>query len=392
MNRERAETFLWLLAEAELRRVTARRRGSAPPQDVPGAGCDAAVLLQLSAVAAMVGDLPGRQREAIMLQYHAGLSEAETAARMRVSRGAVRAHSMRGISTLREELEVRPNARVRKVAEVLVGVGALDEQVAGQILDDVKLALAVRQLGSGRERVGRLFHLMAAARGRPGGAAAALTRRPALAGPQAASGRVVPLGQRIAFRGADFTGELYLLSYARVGSGPQLSVFAHKRRGSGLWEPSGPRLFDSFTAADDRGTSYQVAIRDIGSGSMGWILMLRPDPPHDPRWLDLSTARGDPAVRIGLDRPTPGTRPPGTAEVTVTKTPLSPAEYLLHTIAARLLAAAWQHMLPPDARTPAALTRLAGELGDVTAALQACGAVSPVSPVSGQLAALCVPV
>jgi hypothetical protein len=389
MDRERAETFLRLLAEAELRRVTVHPRDSTPLPDVPDAGREAAGLLRLSAAVAVLSDLPGQQREAITLQYHAGLSEAETAATMGVSRGAVKARTAQGISRLRAELETRPNARVRRVAEVLAGVGALDEQVADQILDDFKLALAVRQLGSGRERLGRLFHLMAAARRRPAGAAAWRARPPGPAGPQAAPGRVVPLGQRIAFRGADFTGELYLLSYARVASGPQLSVFAHKRRRSGLWEPSRPDLFEAFTAADDRGTCYQVGVRDIGSGLEGWTLMLRPDPPHDPRWLDLAPAPGDPPARIDLDRPAPGASPAGAGDVTVRKTSLSPAGYLLHTIAARLLAAACQDMLPLAARTPGALTRLAGELGDVTAALQACGAVSPLSPVPGQLAALC---
>ena len=33
--------------------------------------------------------------------------------------------------------------------------------------------------------------------------------------------------------------------------------------------------------------------------------MLRPDPPHDPRWLDLIATPGGPAVRIDLDRRTP---------------------------------------------------------------------------------------
>ena len=169
MDRERAETFLRLLAEAELRRVTAHPRDSAPLPDVPDAGRDAAGLLRLPAAVAVLSDLPGQQREAITLQYHAGLSEAETAATMGVSRGAVKARTAQGISRLRAELETRPNARVRRVAEVLAGVGALDEQVADQILDDFKLALAVRQLGSGRERLGRLFHLMAAARRRPAG-------------------------------------------------------------------------------------------------------------------------------------------------------------------------------------------------------------------------------
>jgi hypothetical protein len=389
MDRERGETFLRLLAGAELRRVTAQLPDRAPPE-VPGAERDAAALLRLSAVAGMLGELPVREREAITLQYHAGLSEAEAAASMRISRGAVRAHTYRGISVLRGELETRPSARVRRVAEVLAGVGALDERVAGQVLDDFKLALAVRQLGSGRDRLGRLFHLMAAARSWPAGPpAAGRTRPPRAAGPRAAPGRVVPLGRLIAFRGVDFTGELYLLSYTRVASGPQLSVFAQKRRPSGLWEPSGPRLFGSFTATDDRGTSYQVTIRDIGSGSMGWTLMLRPDPPHDPRWLDLITTPGDPPVRIDLDRPAPGTCPPGAADLAARKMSLTAAEYLLHTIAARLLVAAWQDMLPLAAGTPGALTRLVGELGDVTAALRACGAVSPLSPLPGQLAALC---
>ena len=46
-------------------------------------------------------------------------------------------------------------------------------------------------------------------------------------------------------------------------------------------------------------------------------------------------------------------------------------------------------MLPPSASTPEALTWLAGGVGDVVAALQACGAVSLLSPVPGQLATLC---
>ena len=120
--------------------------------------------------------------------------------------------------------------------------------------------------------------------------------------------------------------------------------------------------------------------------------MLRPNPQHDPRWLDLVPIPGGPAVRIDLNRRVPGTRPPGAADATVRKTALSPAEYLLHTIAARLLAAASsvpQDTPPVSELTPGALTRLADGLGDSIAALQACGAVSPLSTVPGQLAALC---
>jgi hypothetical protein len=393
MDRERAEAFLRLLAEAELRRVTAHPRDSAPP-GVPGGEREAAAaLLRRPAVAAMLGDLPDREREAITLQYHAGLSEAETAASMRISLGAVRAHTDRGMMLLRAAPEMRSCARAHRVAVALTGVGALDEQVADQVLDDFQWALAVRQAGSGRQRQQQLINLMARARRRPAGAAAGRTRLPDAAGPQPAPGRVVPLGQRIAFRGADVIGEVYLLSYTRVASGPQLSVFAQTRGQSGLWEPAGPRLFDPFTATDDQGTSYQVTIRDIGSPVLGWTLMLRPDPLHDPRWLNLATTPGGPAVRIDLDRRNAGSHPPDAVDGTARKTALSPAEYLLHSMAARLLAAV--SPLPRDpwlygtGQRPRALPSGTGELGDVTAALQACGAVSPLSPVPGQLAALC---
>jgi DNA-directed RNA polymerase specialized sigma24 family protein len=86
MNRERAETFLRLVAEAELRQLTTDPRDSAPLPDVPGAEREAAGLLRRPAVVAMLRALDDRQREAITLQYHAGLSEAETAATMRISR------------------------------------------------------------------------------------------------------------------------------------------------------------------------------------------------------------------------------------------------------------------------------------------------------------------
>ena len=287
---------------------------------------------------------------------------------------------------------LRSHVRVRKVAQVLTGVGALDEQVADQILDDLARALTARQAHLAANRMGWLAR-WSSARGRLTVAASGQTHLPGSAGPQACPGRVVPLGQLIAFGGADVAGELHLLSYARVASGPQLSVFARTRDQSGLWEPSGPRLFDPFTATDDRGTSYQVTIRDIGSPVLGWTLMLSPDPPHDPRWLDLTTAPGGPAVRIDLDRRVPASRPPDAADVTVRTTALSPAEYLLHTMAARLLAAVppplYDPWLHPTGPRPRALPSITDELGDVTAALQECGALPPLSPVPGQLATLC---
>jgi len=95
-------------------------------------------------------------------------------------------------------------------------------------------------------------------------------------------------------------------------------------------------------------------------------------------------------VRIDLN---PSARPPEGATVTVSAATASPGEHLLHAIAARLLAA--PPAIPPDTRLhpaapgPGPVTTAADGLGDVIAALQAVGALSPLSPVPGQLAALC---
>ena len=62
--------------------------------------------------------------------------------------------------------------------------------------------------------------------------------------------------------------------------------------------------------------------------------MLRPDPPHQIRWLDLTIAPGKPAIRIDLDPQIP------VPEVTVTRDAHSPGELLLDVMAARILASA----------------------------------------------------
>jgi RNA polymerase sigma-70 factor (sigma-E family) len=81
-----------------------RKQRQAPP-DVPSAEHGTLALLERSAVAAAMRDLPGRQREAILLRYYADLSEPETAAAMGISRGAVKSHLSRGMAALRAALE-----------------------------------------------------------------------------------------------------------------------------------------------------------------------------------------------------------------------------------------------------------------------------------------------
>jgi len=86
-------------------RLVVERNLQKPPPDMPSAEHGALTLLERSAVVAALRDLPDRQREAIVLRYYADLSEAEIAAAMKISRGAVKSHTARGMAALRAALE-----------------------------------------------------------------------------------------------------------------------------------------------------------------------------------------------------------------------------------------------------------------------------------------------
>src|SRR5918995_697204 len=51
-------------------------------------------------------DLPGRQRDAVVLRYLADLSEADVAAALGCSVGAVKQHTRRGLAALRTSLDL----------------------------------------------------------------------------------------------------------------------------------------------------------------------------------------------------------------------------------------------------------------------------------------------
>ena len=56
-------------------------------------------------VLAALRSLPARQREVLALRYYLDLSEAEIAATLGISAGAVKTHAHRGLATLAERLE-----------------------------------------------------------------------------------------------------------------------------------------------------------------------------------------------------------------------------------------------------------------------------------------------
>ena len=86
-------------------RVVVDRNAPKPPPDMPSAEQGAITLLERSAVVAALRTLPSRQREALVLRYYGDLSEAQIAAAMGISRGAVKSHTARAMSALRVVLE-----------------------------------------------------------------------------------------------------------------------------------------------------------------------------------------------------------------------------------------------------------------------------------------------
>jgi RNA polymerase sigma-70 factor (sigma-E family) len=86
-------------------RMVVEKNAPKPAPDMPSAEHGAMALLERSAVIAALRGLPERQREAIVLRYYADLSEAEIAAAMRISRGAVKSHTARAMASLKAALE-----------------------------------------------------------------------------------------------------------------------------------------------------------------------------------------------------------------------------------------------------------------------------------------------
>src|ERR1700730_3509312 len=121
----------------------------------------------------------------------------------------------------------RWGVRVWRVAQALTAVGALDDETAKRILDEVELARALRHPDPTFRR-----HLSRA------GAASLMPYR--LPRPRAADGRVVPVGQLIPVRAGDVSGEIYLLSYARQVSRGLLTMIA-RSCGPGEHDPASAR-------------------------------------------------------------------------------------------------------------------------------------------------------
>ena len=86
--------------------VVVDRHMPASLPDEPSAEHGALTRLENERVMACLRQLPLRQREALVLRYYGDLSEADIAAAMKVSKGAVKSHTSRGMAAMRRMLEM----------------------------------------------------------------------------------------------------------------------------------------------------------------------------------------------------------------------------------------------------------------------------------------------
>jgi hypothetical protein len=147
--------------------------------------------------------------------------------------------------------------------------------------------------------------------------------------------RFLPVGVTIPFRQGQARGELVLMAYAHTISGARFTVVwwisdsAHGDR-LRLTHPAMLPVSD-ITTTDEAGARYRLEF--TGGGGPDWTgdLVLHPEPPRDIHWLDMAMP-GGPAVRIALEEGSPDG-----AEPRVRRTGLSRGEHLLNTIADQLL-------------------------------------------------------
>jgi RNA polymerase sigma-70 factor (sigma-E family) len=94
-------------ARSHLRhRAVVNRQPVSQPSAVKSAETEALVQIEHERVLSVLSELPGRQREVLILRYYGQLSEAEIADTLGISRGAVKTHNSRGLRSLRTAMEV----------------------------------------------------------------------------------------------------------------------------------------------------------------------------------------------------------------------------------------------------------------------------------------------
>ncbi|PRZ31387.1 RNA polymerase sigma-70 factor (sigma-E family) [Antricoccus suffuscus] len=100
-------TVLNLARSRMRRRLVARKHAPKPPPDAPSAESGAMESIEQDRVLAELHALPARQKEVLVLRYYNDLSESQIADTLGISKGSVKTHASRGMTTLRAQLGER---------------------------------------------------------------------------------------------------------------------------------------------------------------------------------------------------------------------------------------------------------------------------------------------
>lgn len=212
--------------------------------------------------------------------------------------------------------------------------------------------------------------------------------------------RLVPVGVSVPFGDDEFTGELHLLSYAHVASGAVFAMTWSIRHPAAPYTAvrAHPRMLTwRFTITDDRGRHYALDAADESASLSADLAWLRPDPPPDIRWLEFS-APGSSPVRVELAATAGAEAKVTQARRSAGEQLLIMIAERLMALAANLPqdhrsrpARASRPALAsrPAPASPEALDATAAGLGTIIAALEAAEVLSPLSLVPGWLATLC---
>jgi len=314
MNRERAETFLRLLAESKLRDPARLPLSGPPPAGAP------------------FGMLPVALIRAAWALTTVGALDQETA------------------DSILADTELAVAARNRLEPPMAVTLSTAGAGWAAGPASSRRFAGARLTMRSGRQ----------APRGPTPRAG------PDPGGPD----RYVPVGVMILFHDETISGELDLMSYAHTASGARLVAMWQGRNPLGS-RHHGPPPVEAFTVTDDRGTPYDLLFSTNGRPEWTCELGLEPDPPPDIGWLEV-TAPGEQAVRVDLNRRADTPAPE------VSDVGLSVGEHLLTRIAERLLVAAAEFPAQPVAGEHASMAVGLGAVIAALEATEMLSAGSPV--------------
>jgi hypothetical protein len=326
---DRAETYLRLLAETELRRVL-RRRGQAGQR--PDGGPDPAG-----------GLLPD---------------------------GAFRPGSDIAGSA----------AHISWVGDVLVAAGVLANDRVSRIAAELDAALTARARSESPRRAIRLNLALERTGARRPGA-------PPGSHSTAQPTQVTPIRRTLRVAGDRAPSELHLMTLVRTEASAAVTVAMRMNWPSDGSSAdleitgAGPQHFPyhQLWAVDDQGTRYRLQLAGEG-GTTTWqgTADLSPAPPPGARWLDLIADETHRLIRLDLTRPK-ATAPALRSAVERHHLEAAPGERVLAGQAERILASA----------RDIGGARADPHLGEIIAILAAAGAIGQDSPTPGHLAALC---